>query len=168
MRRERGKLVYKIYRALTYGLSPLIHLHLRWRKFRGLEHPLRWRERLGFPSFPRPPGPLLWFHAVSLGEGMCAIPVIKCCVERRPDVTVLMTTTTTSAFEVIKHQLPNNVIYQFSPIDTPAAIDAFLCYWNPNAVILIESELWPNLIIGAAKKRLVSIVYYSSDIIDAL
>ncbi|XP_009627230.1 probable 3-deoxy-D-manno-octulosonic acid transferase, mitochondrial isoform X2 [Nicotiana tomentosiformis] len=154
MRRERGELVYKIYRALTYGLSPLIHLHLRWRKFRGLEHPLRWRERLGFPSFPRPPGPLLWFHAVSLGEGMCAIPVIKCCIERRPDVTVLMTTTTTSAFEVIKHQLPNNVIYQFSPIDTPAAIDAFLCYWNPNAIILIESELWPNLIIGAAKKRI--------------
>lgn len=44
-------------------------------------------------------------------------------------------------------------MYQFSPIDTPGAIDAFLCHWNPNAIILIESELWPNLIIGAAKKR---------------
>ncbi|XP_060176980.1 probable 3-deoxy-D-manno-octulosonic acid transferase, mitochondrial isoform X1 [Lycium barbarum] len=154
MSRERGEVIYKIYRALTYGLSPLIHLHLRWRKFRGLEHPLRWRERLGIPSQPRPRGTLFWFHAVSLGEGLCAIPVIKCCVERRPDVTVLMTTTTTSAFEVIKHQLPKNVIYQFSPVDTPAAIDSFLRYWKPSAIMLIESELWPNLIIGAAKNRI--------------
>ncbi|WMV52410.1 hypothetical protein MTR67_045795, partial [Solanum verrucosum] len=154
MAMERGELIYKIYRALTYGLSPLIQLHLRWRKFRGLEHPLRWRERLGLPSLSRPPGPLFWFHAVSLGEGMCAIPVIKCCIERRPDVTVLMTTTTTSAFEVIKHQLPNNVLYQFSPVDTPGAIDAFLRYWKPSAIMLMESELWPNLIIGAAKNRI--------------
>ncbi|KAH0721690.1 hypothetical protein KY284_006720 [Solanum tuberosum] len=154
MAMERGELIYKIYRALTYGLSPLIQLHLRWRKFRGLEHPLRWRERLGLPSLSRPPGPLFWFHAVSLGEGMCAIPVIKCCIERRPDVTVLMTTTTTSAFEVIKLQLPNNVLYQFSPVDTPGAIDAFLRYWKPSAIMLMESELWPNLIIGAAKNRI--------------
>lgn len=130
MASECCELVYRFYRALTYGLSPLVYLHLRWRKFRGREHPLRWRERLGRSSLRRPPGPLIWFHAVSLGnciflnsfsnldftkinlsesvfdvdtlwlligEGMAAIPVIKCCVERRPDVAVLMTTTTTSA-----------------------------------------------------------------------
>lgn len=114
MGREKGELVYKIYRALTYSLSPMINLHLRWRKFRGLEHPLRWRERLGRPSLPRPPGPLVWFHAVSLGEGMAAIPVINRCVQQRPDVTVLMTTTTVSAFNVIKNLLPNDVIYQFT------------------------------------------------------
>lgn len=63
-----GKIVYKIYRALTYSISPLIRLHLRWRKIRGREHPLRWPERLGRPSTPRPPGRLIWFHAVSLGD----------------------------------------------------------------------------------------------------
>ncbi|KAL2481265.1 putative 3-deoxy-D-manno-octulosonic acid transferase [Abeliophyllum distichum] len=151
MTSECGELVYKIYRALTHGLTPLIHLHLRWRKLRGREHPLRWRERLGRPSLRRPPGPLIWFHAVSLGEGMAAIPVIKCCVERRSDVAVLMTTTTTSAFEVIKNQLPSDVIYQFAPLDIPTAMDAFLGYWKPNAVILLESELWPNLIMSAAR-----------------
>ncbi|GFP94436.1 probable 3-deoxy-d-manno-octulosonic acid transferase mitochondrial [Phtheirospermum japonicum] len=97
MATKSGEIVYKIYRALTYGISPLIRLHLRWRRFRGREHPLRWRERLGRPSAPRPAGRLIWIHAVSLGEGLAAIPVIKCCLERRPDVTVLMTTTTTSA-----------------------------------------------------------------------
>ncbi|KAM7464288.1 hypothetical protein LguiA_032409 [Lonicera macranthoides] len=146
-----GDIVYMIYRALSYGLSPLINFHLRWRKLRGLEHPIRWPERLGRPSLPRPHGPLLWFHAVSLGEGMAAIPVVKCCVQRRPDITVLMTTTTASAFEVIKNRLPSGVIYQFAPLDTPSAMDAFLGYWKPNAIMLLESELWPNLIMGASR-----------------
>ncbi|XWS66759.1 hypothetical protein CRYUN_Cryun05aG0228000 [Craigia yunnanensis] len=152
MAASKGELVYKIYRALTYGLSPLLHLHLHWRKLRGLEHPLRWPERLGRPSLPRPSsGSLLWFHAVSLGEGMAAIPVIKYCCQRRPDVNILMTTTTFSAFEVLKNRLPANVMYQFAPLDTPAAIDAFLGYWKPNWIVIMESELWPNLIMGASK-----------------
>ncbi|GAY33302.1 hypothetical protein CUMW_006610 [Citrus unshiu] len=107
-------IVYKLYRALTYGVSPLVYLHLRWRKIRGREHPLRWPERLGRPSVSRPPGPLIWFHAVSLGEGMAAIPVIKHCRRLRPDLHILMTTTTYSAFEVIKNRLPSGVIYQIA------------------------------------------------------
>jgi hypothetical protein len=65
---QSGKLMYKIYRALSYGVSPALNLHLRYRRFRGREHPHRWTERLGRASLPRPPGPLLWFHAVSLGS----------------------------------------------------------------------------------------------------
>ncbi|KAD5803113.1 hypothetical protein E3N88_14473 [Mikania micrantha] len=145
-----GETVYMIYRAVTYSLSPLINLHLRWRKFRRLEHPLRWPERLGRPSLPRPPGLLIWFHAVSLGEGMCVVPVIKQCVERMPDVTVLMTTTTSSAFEVLKNLLPCGVIYQFAPVDTPTAVNAFLQYWKPYALVLVENELWPNLVLSAS------------------
>ncbi|KAK2655000.1 hypothetical protein Ddye_008052 [Dipteronia dyeriana] len=147
----KGKLVYKIYRALTYSLSPLVYLHLRWRQLRGREHPHRWPERLGRPSMPRPPGILLWFHAVSLGEGMATIPVIKHCYRLRPDFNILMTTSTYSAFEVITNRLPSGVIYQFYPLDIPAATDAFLGYWKPSAIIIMESELWPNLIMGASK-----------------
>lgn len=44
-------------------------------------------------------------------------------------------------------------VYQFCPVDTPGAIDAFLRYWKPSAIMLMESELWPNLIIGAATNR---------------
>ncbi|KAG8648632.1 hypothetical protein MANES_08G018900v8 [Manihot esculenta] len=149
-----GMILYKIYRALTYGLTPLVHLHLLWRRRRGLEHPTRWPERLGRSSLPRPSGPLIWFHAVSLGEGMAAIPVIKRCVHCRPDLSILMTTTTFSAFEVITNQLPSGVLYQFSPVDTPTAVDAFLDHWKPNAIILLESELWPNLIMGSSRKRI--------------
>ncbi|XP_021764838.1 probable 3-deoxy-D-manno-octulosonic acid transferase, mitochondrial [Chenopodium quinoa] len=154
MMREKGKFIYKIYRALTFSLTPLIRLHLRFRKFRGLEHSLRWPERLGRPSLNRPPGPLLWFHAVSLGEGMAAIPVIRRCLTERPDINILMTTTTLSAFEVLKQKLPLTVIYQFAPLDLPAVVDAFLGYWKPNAVILMESELWPNVLMAASKSKM--------------
>ncbi|XP_042946490.1 probable 3-deoxy-D-manno-octulosonic acid transferase, mitochondrial isoform X3 [Carya illinoinensis] len=109
---KEGKVTYNIYRALTYGVSPVLDLHLRFRRLRGREHPHRWTERLGRPSLPRPVGPLLWFHAVSLGEGMSVIPIIKHCIYQRPDFNVLMTTATVSAFEVIYKQLPNGVIYQ--------------------------------------------------------
>ncbi|CAM8933602.1 unnamed protein product [Rhodiola kirilowii] len=109
-----GKLAYSFYRALTYGVSPLLYLRLRWRKFRGLEHPDRWSQRLGRPSLPRPPGPLLWFHAVSLGEGMAALTMIKYCIKRRPHTRILMTTTNSAAFEVIKTKLPSGVIYQIA------------------------------------------------------
>ncbi|XP_042462981.1 probable 3-deoxy-D-manno-octulosonic acid transferase, mitochondrial isoform X2 [Zingiber officinale] len=148
----RGKLVYGLYRAATRMASPLMYALVQWRRLRGLEHPSRWPERFGHPSSPRPPGPLLWFHAVSLGEGLMAIPVIKHCVRQHPDFHVLMTTTTISAFEVIKDQLPDGVIYQLSPLDSPTIVDKILGYWKPIAVFLMESELWPNLVISAANE----------------
>ncbi|XP_068493664.1 probable 3-deoxy-D-manno-octulosonic acid transferase, mitochondrial isoform X2 [Phaseolus vulgaris] len=148
---KKGLVVYKLYRALSYGVSPLIRLHLRWRWFLGLEHPLRWPERLGHPSQPRRPGPLIWFHAVSLGEGMIAIPVIKRCIRRMPHLNVLMTITTMSAFEVLSKSLPSEIILQFSPVDIPTSIHSFLDYWKPNAIVLMESELWPNLIMDASR-----------------
>ncbi|KAF8115327.1 hypothetical protein N665_0029s0162 [Sinapis alba] len=151
---ELGVLVYRLYRALTYGVSPLIHLHMRWRSLRGVEHIRRWSERLGHPSAVRPPGSLVWFHAVSLGEGMAAIPVIRRCSEMKPEMTILMTTATVSAFEVIKKQLPVGVLHQFAPLDTPMAIDRFLGHWKPNAIVIMENELWPNLIMSAAQLRI--------------
>ncbi|KAJ6796807.1 putative 3-deoxy-D-manno-octulosonic acid transferase, mitochondrial [Iris pallida] len=151
---EWGRVAFRLYRAATLLATPAASVFIRWRRFRGLEHRTRWPERFGRPSSPRPPGPLLWFHAVSLGEGLAAIPVIKHCILQAPHFSVLMTTTTTSAFEVIKDQLPNGVIYQFSPIDTPKAVDNFLAYWKPSAIFLMESELWPNLIISASEKEI--------------
>ncbi|RID42947.1 hypothetical protein BRARA_J02799 [Brassica rapa] len=157
---ELGVLVYRLYRALTYSASPFLHLHMRWRRLRGLEHSRRWHERFGHPSAVRPPGSLVWFHAVSLGEGMAAIPVIRRCNEMKPEMTILMTTTTVSAFEVIKKQLPVGVLHQFinfeqfAPLDTPVAIDRFLGYWKPNAIVIMENELWPNLIMSASQLRI--------------
>ncbi|WZZ23238.1 hypothetical protein YC2023_124625 [Brassica napus] len=85
---------------------------------------------------------------------MAAIPVIRRCNEMKPEMTILMTTTTVSAFEVIKKQLPVGVLHQFAPLDTPVAIDRFLGYWKPNAIVIMENELWPNLIMSASQLRI--------------
>ncbi|XP_021313115.1 probable 3-deoxy-D-manno-octulosonic acid transferase, mitochondrial isoform X2 [Sorghum bicolor] len=146
-----GWALYELYRAASRAAAPGV---LLWRRLQGLEHPTRWPERLGRPSAarPRPGSPLVWFHAVSLGEGMAALPVVRHCVRLHPDLPVLLTTTTLSSFEVIKDLLPDGVIYQFAPLDCPNAIDSFIGYWKPSLVLLLESELWPNLIMSAATK----------------
>ncbi|CAI0469455.1 unnamed protein product [Linum tenue] len=83
---------------------------------------------------------------------MAAIPVFRQCARRRPGLTILMITTTMSAFCEIGSNCSLFRLNQFCPVDTPAAIDAFLCYWKPSAVILLESELWPNLIMVSSTK----------------
>ncbi|CAM0883641.1 unnamed protein product [Alopecurus aequalis] len=146
-----GLALYEVYRAASRAAAPAV---LLWRRLRGLEHPSRWPERLGRPSAarPRPGSPLVWFHAVSLGEVMAALPVVRHCARLHPGLPILLTTTTLSAFEVIKDLLPDAVIYQFAPLDCPDAIESFIGYWKPSLILLMESELWPNLIMFAAAK----------------
>ncbi|KAL5228972.1 hypothetical protein ABZP36_017237 [Zizania latifolia] len=146
-----GRGLYELYRAASRAAAPAV---LLWRRVRGLEHPSRWPERLGRPSVvrPRPDSPLVWFHAVSLGEGMAALPVVRHCARLHPGLPILLTTTTLSSFEVIKDLLPDGVIHQFAPLDCPDAIESFIGYWKPNLILLMESELWPNLILSAAEK----------------
>lgn len=139
-----------LYRAIAWAAAPLVAWHIRRRRNRGLEHPLRWEERFGRASIKRPNGPLLWFHAVSLGEGMAAIPVIEQCIQARPYLRILMTTSTVTAFSVLQNKLPKGVICQFAPIDIPPAVDAFMRHWHPDAAIFMESELWPNLLLAAS------------------
>uniref|UniRef100_A0A0E0JR85 3-deoxy-D-manno-octulosonic-acid transferase N-terminal domain-containing protein n=1 Tax=Oryza punctata TaxID=4537 RepID=A0A0E0JR85_ORYPU len=146
-----GGAMYELYRAASRAAAPAA---LLWRRLRGLEHPSRWPERLGRPSVarPRPGSPLVWFHAVSLGEGMAALPVVRHCARLHPGLPILLTTTTLSSFEVMEDLLPDGVIYQFAPLDCPDAIESFVGYWKPSLIFLMESELWPNLILSAAEK----------------
>ncbi|XP_031500335.1 probable 3-deoxy-D-manno-octulosonic acid transferase, mitochondrial isoform X3 [Nymphaea colorata] len=141
---SKGRVISVVYRAVTYALTPLIFLHVSVRRLRGVEHPTRWTERFGYPSSLRPDGPLLWFHAVSLGEGMAVLPVIRHCVHHHPHLNVLMTTTTTSAFNVIKDRLPECVIYQVSL--------ALL-----NARMSIKSfKLWSNIAVKPLMSSILS------------
>eukprot|EP00850_Spirogloea_muscicola_P002451 SM000009S23580 [mRNA] locus=s9:793839:797987:- [translate_table: standard] len=148
---------YGVYRALTAAAGPLLALGLRLQA--ALEpasaRPAQWAdERLGRASLRRPPGPLAWFHAVSLGEGMAAVVLIQRCRERLPALNVLLTTSTTGAWSVLHKLLPSGTLLQFAPIDTPAAVRAFLEHWRPNALVLVESELWPNLVMMTASQQI--------------
>ena len=100
-------------------------------------------ERMGISSCKRPKGKLIWFHAVSLGESISILPLIKLLVKNK-NINVLITSSTASSAYIISKQLPNKAIHQFSPIDYHKWIDRFIDHWKPNIALRVESELWPN------------------------
>lgn len=140
------------YRGLTAVLEPLAGPLLRLRARRGKEEPTRLDERLGRPTAVRPAGPLVWIHGVSVGESLSALPLIARLRRERPGLNVLVTSGTIAAARLLAKRLPPGVIHQYVPVDAPAAVDRFLDHWRPALMVLIESELWPNLIRGARER----------------
>jgi len=134
------------YRALTTLLSPVLPAYLRRRERRGKEDAARLHERLGAPAFARPDGVIVWLHAASVGESLSILPLIDRLLAARPDITLLVTTGTVTSAQLLADRLPDRALHQYVPIDTPSAVSGFLDHWRPSAAILVESELWPNLI----------------------
>jgi 3-deoxy-D-manno-octulosonic-acid transferase len=137
----------QLYRLATLPLPPLAVLHLKWRCRRGKEDPLRWRERLGIPGVARPPGPLLWIHAASVGEATAILALIERLRQTRPSIEILVTTGTTASARLLERRLPARARHQFVPLDLPLWIARFLDHWRPDLAIWVESELWPNLVL---------------------
>ena len=149
-----------LYRAATGLLTPFTPGILRGRARKGKEDPARLRERLGHASAPRPDGPLAWLHGASVGETVSLLPVVERLRRERPDIAVLVTSGTTTSADLLARRLPAGAVHQYLPVDTPAASRRFLDHWRPDLAMFVESELWPNLLLGArargAKLALVS------------
>jgi 3-deoxy-D-manno-octulosonic-acid transferase len=139
----------RAYRAAAGLASPLARPLLEARARRGKEDPARLGERLGHASAPRPQGPLVWLHAVSVGESVSLLPLIGRLAAERPRLRILVTSGTRAAAEILARRLPPGALHQYAPVDTPAAVDRFLAHWRPDVGIFVESELWPNLILAA-------------------
>ncbi|AYG95260.1 3-deoxy-D-manno-octulosonic acid transferase [Brevundimonas naejangsanensis] len=153
------------YQALTRLLEPLAPRLLDARVAKGKEDPARVDERLGQPGLPRPDGPLVWIHGVSVGEALSILPLAERIRKDRPDVTVLVTTGTLTSAQVLATRLPPGVIHQFAPVDAPSAVASFLDHWRPDVGVFVESELWPNL-LATARKRGVPLALVSARITD--
>ena len=134
------------YRILTMLIAPLLPLWLFIRRLRGKEDRLRFRERFGIASQPRPPGTLLWLHAASVGEANSVLPFIFKMRAHYPHINLLLTTGTVTSAALMQKRLPKDVIHQYAPIDTPKATDRFIWHWRPDFAFWVESEFWPNLI----------------------
>ena len=143
-----------LYRAATMLGGPVIEAQLRRRAERGKEDPARWRERLGSAGLARPDGPLLWLHAASVGEARSILPLVEALLAGRSALQVLVTTGTVTSAALIGPQLPARARHQFAPVDRPQAWRSFLAHWRPDLGLLVESELWPNLILEARARRL--------------
>jgi len=137
----------KAYRARTSLAVPFAPLILAWRTRRGKEEPDRRSERYGRASAPRPKGFLAWFHASSVGEANAALPVIETIAAERPEVRMLLTTATVTSAQLARSRLPKNVLHQYVPLDNKSYVQRFLHHWRPDLAVLVESEIWPNLVL---------------------
>jgi 3-deoxy-D-manno-octulosonic-acid transferase len=139
------------YRCLTGLLEPLAPQVLAGRARRGKEDPARMGERLGRPSLARPEGELVWLHGASVGETLSLLPLVEALARARPDLSLLITSGTVAAAEVMKQRLPAGVLHQYAPVDAPGPVKRFLAHWRPCLAVLVESELWPNLLHHSRK-----------------
>lgn len=132
--------------ALTRAAGPFGPAILRRRLARGKEDPDRWREKLGETALPRPEGRLIWMHAVSVGEGLSVLPLLRALMTAG-QARVLLTCTTVTAMGLLRDRVPPGVILQFLPLDLPRPVERFLTHWRPDVAVLVESEFWPRLMV---------------------
>lgn len=144
-----------LWRLAATAAAPLLPLHLKRRARIGKEIAARLPERRG-EGAARPPGCLLWLHAASVGETLSVVPLLEALAARAPDLTILVTTGTVTAAGLLGQRLPDalggRLVHRFVPLDVPAWVARFLDGWRPDAAVLVESELWPNLILAAAAR----------------
>lgn len=153
---DRLPLSLRTYRLATRAAVPLAQYFLKHRLNAGKEHPIRFMERRGETQIARPHGPLVWVHGASVGELVAAIPLIERIRARQ--FAVLVTTGTVTSAELAERRLPPGAIHQFFPYDTPPFVARFLDHWKPNLALFVESDLWPNMILGSAERAIPLIV----------
>lgn len=111
------------------------------------EYLLRWPERLGVTKdAPSENKSLIWLHAVSVGEVNASMPLLRKIISEYPKTEILVTTTTPTGSKLLMEKLGSSVKHQYLPVDLPLCINLFLKKWKPKILILLETEIWPNLI----------------------
>lgn len=140
----------RLYRLLSAAVTPLAPLLLAERLRRGKEHGARIGERRGESGIRRPPGALIWVHGASVGEILSVLPLIERL--RARGLRVLVTSGTVTSSDLAEQRLPADVIHQFVPLDTPRFVRRFIKHWRPNLALFVEQDLWPNLMIEAARR----------------
>jgi 3-deoxy-D-manno-octulosonic-acid transferase len=144
----------KVYTTGASAARSIVGPLLRHRVGLGKEDAARLGERRGYAGAKRPPGPLVWVHAASVGETTAVLPVIAGLLDARPDISVLLTTTTLTSANLAASRLPPRTLHQFMPLDAPQYAARFLDHWQPNLAIFTESEIWPSLILATADRRI--------------
>lgn len=145
------------YTVVFYLLIPVILLRL-WFKNRKKPAALKhWHERLGLGLRPTPPQGI-WLHAVSVGESIAAVPLIKQLKQRYPHIPIVVTAETVGGAERIYAALGDQVHQLYAPYDVPCALKKTFQALQPRLIILMETELWPNLLAEARQRNIPVVV----------
>ncbi len=135
-----------IYSVGYYLALPGLLVRMWWRSVRyNPEYRARWRERFGwFKAIDCPK--VIWIHAVSMGETLAAVPLVKALLAQYPDYRIVMTSTTPTGAAQVSKSFGDKVTAIHTPYDLPDAVHRFLARVHPVLGIILETELWPNLL----------------------
>lgn len=139
-----------MYTLLLYLLLPLALCRLWWRGRRQPEYRRDIAERFGFYRTPRPRQPVIWLHTVSVGETRAAAPLVELLLQRYPGHRILLTHTTPTGRAAGEQLFGERVARCYLPYDLPGCVRRFLAHYRPQAGLLLETELWFNLIEACA------------------
>ncbi|MEO8401169.1 MAG: lipid IV(A) 3-deoxy-D-manno-octulosonic acid transferase [Gammaproteobacteria bacterium] len=145
-----------LYTVLFYLALPFVFLRLLWRSRRAPLYRQRWVERLGY--CPHQLDQCIWVHAVSLGETIAAVPLIKQLKAKYPQSPVLVTNMTVTGSERVKAIFGESVLNAYVPYDLPDMVARFIERVNPQVIVVMETELWPNLFAAAKRRRIPLVV----------
>lgn len=136
-----------LYSAALYLLVPVTVYHLIWRGFRQGEYFQRWSERYAAYGAAADVQ-TVWVHAVSVGEVNAAAPLVEVLLEQRPDLRLLVTTITPTGSARVRALWGGRVEHVYLPYDLPGAVRRFIAHFRPRLGLIVETELWPNLLFG--------------------
>ncbi|SDJ99899.1 lipid IV(A) 3-deoxy-D-manno-octulosonic acid transferase [Microbulbifer yueqingensis] len=158
-----------LYTWLLRLALPFILLRQWWRGRIQPEYRLRWRERLGRVPVRASRAPLVWVHSVSVGETLAAVPVIEQLAARHPDWQWLVTTTTPTGSERVESglrpMLDGRLLHYYLPYDLPEYLRRFLSALHPRLLVIMETELWPNL-LAACERRDIPVLLANARLSD--
>lgn len=146
-----------IYTSIFYLAVPFILLRLLWRAFAAPAYAKRWSERFAFFKPPKTDKKVIWFHTVSVGEFIAALPLIKL-LQARDDVFLVVTTTTPTGSERVRVSLGDSVFHVYAPYDLPDVLARFIKRIKPSLLLIMETELWPNTLATCAKHNIPSLL----------
>ena len=141
----------RLYTLIWILALPLALLRLLWRSRKAPAYRRRWAERLGRFDPPARTGGV-WVHAVSVGETQAAQPLVKRLLAEPRAQPVTVTTTTPTGSVRVGELFGDQVFHVYLPFDLPWAVDGFLDRVRPRLLIMVETEIWPNLLAGCAAR----------------
>ncbi len=139
---------------------PVLLLRLLWRSRRNPAYRYKLFERLGYRLLNKPESRAsegdqwIWVHAVSVGETLAVAPLIEKLLNADPKRQVVVTSTTPTGRAQVERLFDKRVSCCWVPFDTPGSVARFLAHWRPSLTVLVETEIWPNIVLQCKRQKI--------------
>lgn len=143
----------KLYSVLTYFIAPLLPLYLKKRGKKNPEYLKNWHERFGIHLINESTKPIIWFHSVSVGETRAMHKLVELVHNNLPEYQILVTNMTPTGRDTAKSLYPYAIVH-YVPYDLSFSVKSFYKSFKPKIGIIMETEIWPNLIYFGAQNNI--------------